>query len=151
MDPSKVKRGEMIAIAGGLLLALGVFLKWYSAEGANVTLAGHGAGKYSAWQVHKLMRYLLLLAALAPLILAWIVARDHALSWPRGEMTSVVAITAIGLIFYNGVIDRPGDPSSLVHLKFGWFVALLGAFGMLAGSVQRQNESERKRKPPGMI
>jgi hypothetical protein len=150
MDASKVKRGELIAIVGGLLLALGVFLKWYSVK-APATLGDHGPGSYSGWDAHHLMRYLLLLAALAPLILAWIVARDHALSWPRGEMTSVVAITAIGLIFYNGVIDRPGDPSSLVSLKLGWVVALLGAFGMLAGSVQRQNESERRRKPPGTI
>ena len=150
MDASRVKRGELIAILGGLLLALGVFLKWYSVK-APGTLSGHGAGTYSAWDVHHLMRYLLLLAALAPLILAWIIARDHALSWPRGEMTSVVAITAIGLIFYNGVIDRPGDPSSLVHLKIGWIVALVGAAAMLFGSVQRQQESERVRKPPGVI
>lgn len=151
MDVSKVQRGELVAIAGGLLLALGVFLSWYHAEGPNVTLAGHGEGSYSAWDVHSKMRWLLLLAAIAPLVLAWIVARDHALSWPRGEMTSIVAIIAIGLIFYNGIVDRPGDPSSLVHLRLGWFVAFVGAAAMLAGSVMRQQESGRTRRPPGVL
>lgn len=150
MDVSKVQRGELVAIVGGLLLALGVFMNWYSAENI-VNIAGKGPGKYSAWDVHDILRWLLLLAAAAPLILAWIVARDHALSWPRGEMTSVVAIAAIGLVFYNGIIDRPGDPSSNVHLQIGWVLALVGAGAMLAGSLMRQQESGPRRKPPGTM
>jgi hypothetical protein len=63
----------------------------------------------------------------------------------------VVAITAIGLIFYTGIIDRPGDPSGDVKLRIGWFLALLGGILMLVGSVMRQEESERTRKPPGTI
>ena len=52
------------------------------------------------------MRWFLLAGAVAPLILAWIIANDHALSWPRGQVTSVVAIAAFGLVGYAG-IDRP--------------------------------------------
>ncbi len=152
MDASRVQRGELVAILGGALVALGVFLGWYHLQNHRATLNGHaGEATLSAWQAHPLLRWLLLLAAIAPVILAYIIARNHTLSWPRGQMTSVVAIIAFGLIGYNGVIGRPGDPRSLIGLRYGWAVALLGSILMLFGSVMRQNESEIKRKPPGTI
>ena len=52
-------------------------------------------GDFSGWEAHHILRWLLLLAGLAPFILAWIIVRDHALSWPRGEMTAVVAVVAL--------------------------------------------------------
>jgi archaellum biogenesis protein FlaJ (TadC family) len=150
MDISRVQRGERIAIYGGILLAVGLFLKWYDIH-QNFSVAGHaGPATLSGWEAHSLMRYFLLAGAVAPLILAWIIANDHALSWPRGQLTSVVAIAAFGLLAYNGVIDRPGE-SSAASLKYGWFVSLLGTLLMLVGSVMRQNETEIKRKPPGTI
>ena len=151
MDFSRVQRGEWIAILGGLLLAAGLFLKWYSLKVNAVVGDVSGPGSLSGWEAHPTMRWFLLAGAVAPLILAWIIANDHALSWPRGQMTSVVAIAAFGLVGYAGLIDRPGDSNSLVGIKFGWAVALLGTILMLVGSVMRQNESEIKRKPPGVL
>ncbi len=152
MDVSKLRRGEVVAVIGGLILAIGLFIKWYESVSPLAEIAGvKGRGTYSGWDTHTLMRWLLLLAAIAPLILAWIIIRDHALSWPRGQLTSVVAIAAIGLLFYNGIVDRPGDPSSQIELEWGWYVAFAGAVLMLVGSVMRQQESEIKRKPPGTI
>ena len=77
--------------------------------------------------------------------------RDHKLSWPRGQMTSVVAIAAIGLMFYVGIVDRPGEPSGEIELEYGWYTAMFGAILMLVGSVMRQHESEMVRKPPGVL
>jgi hypothetical protein len=152
VDTSKLNRGEVIAVVGGLIMFVSVFLKWYASVSANATIGGTpGVGTYSAWQVHDILRFLLLLAAAAPVILAYIVVRDHQLSWPRGEMTAVVAIAALGLIFYNGIVDRPGDPSGEIELRIGWYLAFLGAIMMLVGSVMRQNESETRRKPPGTM
>jgi hypothetical protein len=149
MDISRVQRGERIAIYGGILLAVGLFLKWYDIKD-NFEVGDHmGPVTLTGWETHSLMRWLLLLAAIAPLILAYIIARDHALSWPRGQVTSVVAIAAFGLLVYNGVIDQPGGSST--SLQWGWFLALLGPILMLVGSVMRQNETEIKRKPPGTI
>ena len=96
-------------------------------------------------------RILLLLAAIAPLVLAYIIARDHALSWPRGELTAVIAIAALGLVLYNGLAARPGTSNSLVGLKYGWYLAVLGALLMLGGSAVRSSGAERPRKPPGTI
>jgi hypothetical protein len=66
-------------------------------------------------------------------------------------MTAVTSIAAFGLIAYNGIIDRPGEPSSAISLEFGWFVALLGTLMMIAGAALRSSEHERARKPPGTI
>jgi archaellum biogenesis protein FlaJ (TadC family) len=152
MDLNRVSRGEYIAIVGGLLLLVGVFVKWYEAVSDLAVLDGvKGKGTYSAWDAHGIMRWLLILGALAPLVLAYIIARDHALSWPRGQVTSIIAITAIGLMGYVGLIDRPGEPSGQIELEYGWYVAMAGAILMLVGSVMRQQETEIKRKPPGTL
>lgn len=152
MDLKRVSRGEYIAVAGGLLLLLGVFLKWYAGGNENAELAGRtGMFELSAWQTFGILKWLFLAASVAPLVLAYIIARDHELSWPRGQVTSIVGIAAIGILAYIGLIDRPGQPSGQIDLKFGWFVAFLGAVLMLAGSVMRQQESEMRRKPPGTL
>jgi hypothetical protein len=150
--PGNLQRGEWLAIAGAVLLAASVFLAWYHLGGTKATLGSHHSGdSVTAWSAHPIMRWLLLAAAAAPFILAWIIVREHELSWPRGQVTMVVAIAALGLILYEGVISRPGDPSGDVALRFGWFVALAGGVLMLVGSVMRQSESEAVRKPPGTL
>ena len=67
---------------------------------------------------------MLLLAAIAPAILAYIIIRGHALSWPRGELTAVVALAALTFIIFRGVIDKPGTPSGQISIDYGWWVAL---------------------------
>lgn len=153
MDISRVRRGEWIALLGGALLAVAVFLPWYGLERNGVVgdVTGGPGVTLTGWEAHETVRWLLLAAAVAPVILAYIIARDHALSWPRGQVTSIVAIAAFGLAAYIGVVDRPGDSNSLIGLRYGWFIALAGTLLMLVGSVMRQNESEIRRKPPGSI
>ena len=68
-------------------------------------------------------RYLLLLAAVAPLILAYIIVRGHALSWPRGELTAVIALVALTLMIFRGVIDKPGSPPGEIGIAIGWWSA----------------------------
>src|SRR5215203_7193108 len=109
MDFRRISRSEIIAAVGGLLLALGVFLPWYSPNTENRNANVNGAREaVSAFDAHSILRWLLLAAALAPIILVWIVIRDHELSWPRGEMTAVADIAAFGLTAYVGFLDRPG-------------------------------------------
>ena len=152
MQWSNLRRGELVAAVGGLLLAISVFVKWYEArpENRNAEIDGM-KGTLSAWQVHGIMRFLLLLAAIAPIVLVYVIAREHQLSWPRGEMTAVVGVAALGLIFYNGIIDRPGNPPGEIELEIGWYGAMLGSMLMVYGAFARSAEFERKRKPPGTI
>ncbi len=152
VDADKLNRGEYLAMIGGALLAIGVFLPWYGVTGALGSINGmHGIATYSAWDVHPVIRWVLLLAAIAPFVLAWIVARDYSLSWPRGEVTMVIALIAGALVLYSGIVDRPGLPPSLIALKWGWFVALLGVLLMFIGAISRQQETSVARKPPGVI
>jgi hypothetical protein len=152
MNPSNISRSELIAALGGLLLLAGVFLSWYvpNTDNRNAIVAGSREA-VSAWEAHTLLRFLFLAAAIAPLILAYIVLRDHELSWPRGELTAVVAIAAFGIIGYVGVIDRPGEPQGEIGLGIGWFLAMAGAILMAIGGAMRAGSSERPRKPPGVL
>ena len=54
------------------------------------------------------------------MILASVVVRDHQLSWPRGELTAVVAMIALVLVLYVGLSTVPGQPSGQISLRIGW-------------------------------
>jgi hypothetical protein len=143
---------ELSALAGALLLVVGLFLPWYETDPANpnATVAGT-RGSVSAWQAEPVLSWLLLALALAPLILAWIAMREHQLSWPRGEMTAVLAMVGLVLVLYVGVIGRPGQPAGAISLGVGWYLAVLGCILECAGGAVRAGSTERPRKPPGVL
>ena len=149
---ARLHRNEYMGMLGGALLAVSVFLPWYGTDSDNRFANIDGErGHQSCFDVHPILRWLLIAAAVAPFILAYIIANDIKLSWARGEMTAVTSIAAFGLVVYNGIIDRPGEPSSAISLEFGWFLAVLGTLMMIAGAALRSSEHERARKPPGTI
>ena len=152
MDLRLISRSEIIAAVGGLLLAIGVFLPWYvpNTDNRNANVDGV-RDAVSAFEVHSIIRWLLLLAAIAPIVLLYIVVRDHELSWPRGEMTAVVGIIAFGLTAYVGIIDRPGEPPSEISLGIGWYLSFLGTILIAVGGSVRASTTERPRKPPGVL
>jgi len=152
MDFRRITTSEIVAAVGGALLAIGVFLPWYSPNTDNRNANVNGArDAVSAWDAHSILRFLLLAAALAPIVLLYIVVRDHELSWPRGEMTAVIGIIAFGLTAYVGIIDRPGEPPSEISLGIGWFISLLGTILIAVGGSYRASTTERPRKPPGVM
>jgi hypothetical protein len=151
LDWARMHRSEWTAVAGGLLLVVAVFLPWYgTSDNPNAAIDG-ARGDFSAWDVHPVIRWLMLAAAVAPLILAWIVLRDHELSWPRGEVTAVVGLIGLGLVLYAGFAGRPGEPRSQIALQVGWFLAIAGLALMLFGGAKRAAQVERRRKPPGVL
>jgi hypothetical protein len=153
MDLKKLDRGEAVATFGGLLLGISVFLTWYTLGNrfAQLESCRGPHASCSAWDGLVVIRFLLLLAALAPAILAYIIVRGHALSWPRGELTAVTALAALTLILFRGLIDKPGSPPGEISLGYGWFVALVGGLLILLGAVSRTRESAARRKPPGVL
>jgi archaellum biogenesis protein FlaJ (TadC family) len=153
MVREKPAKTDILGAAGGLLLALSVFLlDAYKASPGNPNANIDGVrGAVTIWQAHPIVRWLLLLAAIAPVVLLWIIVRQHELSWPRGEMTAVVGLTAATLLLYVGVIDRPGEPSGEISLQIGWFTAFLGALTMAVCGAIRSTETGRRRKPPGVL
>jgi hypothetical protein len=153
MDFGRLDRGEIIAVVGGALLAISIFLAWYSLGNKFAHINScHGPNtSCSAWNALSMLRYLLLAAALAPAILAWIIVRGHALAWPRGELTAITALAALTFIIFRGVIDKPGSPSGEISVDYGWLVALVGGLLILAGSIWRSRESAARKKPPGVL
>jgi hypothetical protein len=154
MHFGELRWGEVVAMVGGALLALSVFLPWYATGNANSSIYGDcvGADKScAAFEVLPVFRFLLLLAAIAPFILGWIIVRRHALSWPRGELTAVVGLAALTLILVKGFIFKPGEPSGQISLTWGYFIALIGAILILAGAFVRTTEIGAARKPPGVM
>jgi hypothetical protein len=152
LDFSLWMPGEYYGFLGSAVLFLSLFLPWYgTSSNPNAKINGM-RGTFDAFQTFKILDILLVGACTAPFILAWIVARGHALTWRPGEVTMIVGMTAFVLILLNGIVlGKPGDPDSEISLKIGWFIGLLGSAGICAAGVLRQAEQARDRKPPGVL
>ena len=157
MDTSKLDRSEWIGMGAAVVLVISLFLEWYSLATTNVVrsdsgawVCGVGNNSCSAFDTFPILRWLLLAAAAAPFILAWIVIRGHALSWPRGELTAIVGATAFVLIAYNGFIDKPSSADIGISLSWGYFIALLASIGIFisGGSRAVASGGGAQRKPP---
>jgi hypothetical protein len=153
MSTKELDRGELLAVAGGILLGVSLFLSWYSLGNRNAVLADCRGPNTTCtgWNALSAFRFLFLIAAVAPLILTWIIARGHALSWPRGELTAVTAMVALIMTLFVGVIDHPGSPPDEISVAVGWWVARAADLLILTGSVWRSKESATGRKPPGVL
>jgi hypothetical protein len=159
---SKLSVMELIGIAAGIVLVLTLFfLPWYELAQNPSRAAGEGficgRDQYecTGWETFPILRWLLLGAAVAPLILAWIVIRGHKLSWAPGELTMVIGFTAFVLILYNGFIDPPGQETAEIGVTetYGYWIALLASAGISAAGIGRSMEAQKGavRKAPGTV
>jgi CDP-diglyceride synthetase len=153
MNSKELNRGELLATAGGILLGLSLFMTWYTLGNHNAVLGTcHGPKtNCTGWASLAYIRFILLIAAVAPAILAYIILRGHALSWPRGELTAVVALVALTVTLFRGLIDKPGNPQGEITIAIGWYVGLVADLLILVGAVWRAQESGARRKPPGVL
>src|SRR3954453_2106761 len=159
LDTSKLDRSAIVGRVAAAVLILSLFFPWYSlstdpsvvqrgTDQANWA-CGVGDSSCNGWETFPILRWLLIAAAAAPFILAWIVIRGHALSWPRGELTAIVGLTAFLLIAYNGIVDKPQDGLEM-SLGIGYFLALLASIGIFISGGFRAVESGggAQRNPP---
>jgi hypothetical protein len=153
MNFKALSRGELLASIGGILLGVSLFLSWYSLGNRNAILGPcHGPDtSCTGWASLSAVRFLLLIAAVAPAILGYIIIRGHALSWPRGELTAVTALVALTLTLFLGLLDKPGTPRGEISIAIGWWVAVVADLMILVGSVGRAQKSGAARKPPGVL
>jgi hypothetical protein len=165
MELSRLDRNRTIAgaVASLALIVSILFLPWFSLETGDVVRAqvddewvcGVGDTSCTGFETFPILRWLLLLAALAPAILGWILLRGHKLSYPPGEMTMIAGFSALILIGYNGIIDKPGTGQAEigVSLDYGYWIALLATVAIAAVGYLRSMESgaRQKRKAPGTV
>jgi hypothetical protein len=159
VETRRLDRSEIVGMIAAVVLVISLFIQWFSlTTDPNIVQRGGDAGNWacgvgndscSAWDTFPIMRFLLIAAALAPFILAWIVMRGHALSWPRGELTAIVGLAAFVLIAYNGIVDKPEDGLE-IGLSIGYWLALLASLVIFLSGGFRAVESGggARRKPP---
>ena len=159
LDLSRLTPAEYMGWAASLTLVASLFLPWFgtSESNDNSVLAGaRGGDTVNAWQTFGVLDIVLVAAATAPFILAWIIARGHKLTWKPGEVTMVAGITAFVLVLCNGIIlgrpkDEATDTAIEISIQIGYFVALLACAAMAASGYLRQSRYKEGRKPPGVI
>ena len=164
MDLSRLDRNRTLlgAAASVLLIASILFFPWYDLTDTEERaaqaswLCGEGDLSCTGFETFPILRWLLLLAALAPAILGYIIVRGHKLSYPPGEMTMIAGAAAVVLIGYNGILDRPAPDDGLeigIGLSWGYWLALLCAAAIAATGFLRSQASGGKqaRKAPGTV
>jgi hypothetical protein len=159
VDASKLDRSEIIGMVAAAVLVISLFLQWFSlstdpsvvqrGDDPNNWVCAVGEDSCTGFDTFPILRWLLIAAAAAPFILAWILIRGHALSWPRGELTAIVGLTAFVLIAYNGILDKP-NAGLETSLSLGYWLAILASLGIFISGGFRAVESGggARRKPP---
>jgi hypothetical protein len=156
---------ELIAAIGATALTWSLWLPWFatscdstsppSPAGCNPFSlfdakpgVDRALGQFDAVEAFASLPLLLLIAAMIPLVAAWMIARDGSRFSP-GEGVMIAGIYALVLVLLNGLIlGRPGEQSVDVSLQWGYFVAIAGALAVLAGGVLRRARELRGRRAP---
>lgn len=148
---------ERLGYVAGALLLVSLWLPWFSTNADNgysvIASSGTKSGdSASAWDVFGgPLPWLLALLAIAPVILTWIVARGHSLSWRPGEVTMVAGMIGVTLVLCNGIILGKPEPNIDLSLAIGWYLALLACILIVTAGFQRQAlHAVGVRKPPGV-
>ena len=168
MDFSRLNNRRVVVggIASILLIVSILFLPWYCSrprsgrrrarlQPGRLDLRRRRRPRCTGFETFPILRWLLLLAALAPLILGYIIVRGHKLSYPPGEITMLSGFAAFVLIAYNGLIDKPGSgPAEIgLSLDYGYWIALACAIAIALVGFTRSIESgpRKTRKAPGTV
>jgi hypothetical protein len=147
MDLSRIRRGEMIAAAGGLVLLIALFLvDWYSAGAQVSTPVGSISveGDFGAWDgqgfLGTLANLIILAAAIAAVGLALVTATSRTIALPvaASALTATLGIAAVTMVLLR-MLFQPG-PNELVDLKFGILLALFGALVVAYGGWDSMKE-----------
>ncbi len=138
MDVPRLRRGEVIAAAGAVVLLISLFsLSWYGLSGA-VQRSAAALGittTISGWDALTDLRWLILVTAIVALALAFAQATSRAPAFPASLSviaTVLGALTSLTLI-YRVLINVPG-PSDLVGARAGAYLGLVSALVLTAGA-----------------
>lgn len=149
-DLSRIRtRWFLINLVAGPLLFVSMLLPWFATTG-NGRINGQ-AGSFSAWQTFGALNYYLLWCAIGSITVApWIAARRDRLSWTPGELSIFFGVVGLGLLVFNGFIGRPGTPSGEIHLRPGFWLALVAMLAITYGAAVRARSHQPARRPPGV-
>jgi hypothetical protein len=147
MDLSKVRGGELIAAIGGVVLLIALlFLNWYEIGASVQTPVGSfsASADLGAWDsqgfLGTLANLVMLAAGIAAVGLAVLTASSRTVNLPvaASALTAALGIGAVVMVV-GRILFQPG-PNGIVDLKFGIFVAVIGALGVAYGGWQSMQE-----------
>ena len=123
VDPSRLRRGELLAGAGAVLLL--VFM-----------LAGKWAGSRSGWQALPSLRWLLAvtIAAALGLVLVQATRRAPAIPVTMSLLVAVLGIISVLALIYRVLINPPA------HQQTAAYLGLLSAIGLAYGGYLSMRE-----------
>jgi hypothetical protein len=119
-DPGRLRRGELLAGTGAVLLLLFMLAgKWY----------GRGGRSRTGWQALTDLRWLLLvtIAAAFALTLAQITRRSPAIPVTLSMIVAVLGLISVLALIYRVLVDAPA------HEQAGAFLGLISAVGLAYG------------------
>ncbi|HKO28445.1 MAG TPA: hypothetical protein VJU80_13375 [Solirubrobacteraceae bacterium] len=139
LDPGRLRRGELLAGTGAVLLL--VFLlagKWY----------GHGSGARTGWEALTSLRWLLVItiAAALSLVAAQVTRRSPAVPVTLSLLVAVLGPITVLALIYRVLINPPA------HEQAGAFLGLLSAIGLAYGGyLSLREEGIARRDAPSEI
>jgi hypothetical protein len=139
LDPARLRRGELLAGTGGVLLL--VFLV------AGTWSSHHGTSR-TGWQLLTNLRWLLLVTSVTGIALAaaQVARRSPAIPVTLSLVVAVLGLIAVLALIYRVLISPPA------HEQAGAFLSLLSAMGLAYGGyLSLREEGIARRDGPGEI
>jgi drug/metabolite transporter superfamily protein YnfA len=148
----KTTTGRLIAAVGGVLLIVSLFLSWYgiNVSGDAAQFATAFDNSFSGWQsldIGDFVFFIVGLLAIAPAALD-IFDLEIELPFDVGFVALIGGAISLAWIILR-IIDKPGpdipDVAGLnvgIGVKFGIFVALIGAALIVFGGFRQQQEDD---------
>jgi hypothetical protein len=136
MDLRKLRNGDWIALASGIVLIVSLFLPWYSQGGQTI----------SGWEELTVIDFVLAITALFGVAQWFFTAQQPTPAVPLAiaGLGAWAALVAVVLVLIR-VVDSPADG---LGLQYATFVALGAALGLFTGA-WRSLGDERIRMPDG--
>jgi hypothetical protein len=151
---SRLERPEWAGMFSAILLILSTFMPWFTTDGSNPNSkiqgvhGGPDGASFNVWQAFDFLQFGLIVCAIPPFILAWIIARDHEVGWLRGELTAIFGFLAFLLVILNSIVlGQPGTVE--IGLSWGILVAIVASLGIMFAGALRQY-TYQKPEPPGV-
>jgi Mn2+/Fe2+ NRAMP family transporter len=147
-DASRLRRGELIAGGGAVVLALALFVfPFYGVTNTFApTLASEGqATSFDGWHSVPQLRWLLLVVILVALALVCFqaVMRAPAVPVTFSMIVTVLSLLALLGLLWRVLIDPPGSP---LDERYGAYVSLIAALAMFYGgflSMRQEGVADR--------
>jgi hypothetical protein len=138
--------GELLSLAGAAAVLVSMFaLEWFGLVG----IPGRTrrlTGAENAWHAMPIVRWLMLAAALAPVIgvSIHIPQRSHGTKTSTGPVVTGLGTLTLGVLIVRVLVDLP-SPREVVDQKLGAFLGLLGALAIALGGYETLR-AERVRR-----